>query len=309
MAISKEAAFAVSLFREPQATILRSCAQRLPTAIYEIRVYTDRAVAFITPEGPRFCLNSGGTANYPAGDLMRLNAAQALDVLSTAADRALFFKEDSLKNGFLTKNGCRIGICGLTPDGKVPQDGVTSLNIRVPDHTAHPLTDPRVNAVLREGGGLLVAGAPGAGKTTLLKACLRTLVASGSGWRRVTVVDERDEFMPVIKGEGPVCAADIISGLSKAEGIRRALRLMGPEIILCDEIGSARETREILEGLNSGVRFICSIHAGSREELFRRGQFLALWNAGVFSHALILSKKNKGEITEVVCREEARICG
>ena len=306
--MTKETDFALGLFRGPQARVLRECAERIGAPIYEIRVYTDRAVALITGSGPRFCLNSGGTANYPAGDLMRLNADEVLDILSEAADRALFFREASLKNGYLTKNGCRIGVCGLTPEGKTQLSGITSVNVRIPSHAALPVTDPRLRALFTGNGGLLAAGAPGSGKTTLLKACLRALSGPGPGWRRVAVIDERDEFGPALR-DGPFCAADVISGVGKAEGIRRAVRLMDPEVILCDEIGSADETEQILEGLNSGVRFICSIHAGSRAELFRRPQFLALWNAGVFSHVILLSSARKGEVESVIPLAEAAACG
>ena len=73
---------------------------------------------------------------------------------------------------------------------------------------------------------------------------------------------------------------DVIAGRDKREAVLTALRLLSPEVIVCDEIGSARETECLLEGLNSGVILIASMHARDLPQLARRGQFRRLFEDG-----------------------------
>ena len=100
------------------------------------------------------------------------------------------------------------------------------------------------------------------------------------------------------------CCTDVIAGRDKRESILTALRLLSPEVIVCDEIGSCRETESILEGMNSGVTFIASIHARDLSQLIRRGQFLRLFNENVFSHVVMLSPEQKGKIDRIYAYEE-----
>ena len=102
------------------------------------------------------------------------------------------------------------------------------------------------------------------------------------------VIDERREFFGHGKPTGTVPNIDIISGGTKAAGIMRAVRLLSPEYIVCDEIGTDGESEGVRACLNSGVKFIASMHAGSLEQLVRREQFKTLFNEGIFDRIIFL---------------------
>ena len=306
--LKQETAFysALTLFSAARANTLAQCAESVQSAIYEIRVYVNKCVVFVSDAGPLFCRACGAAAAIPASDPLVLSPAEVYGIVRSAADQALFLHERELKRGYLTKNGCRVGICGFTAEGKLQENGVSSVNIRIPAARVNGKAPPGLKELLLNGSGLLVAGAPGSGKTTFLKRCIALLAGEALGWRRVAVVDERDEFFFFIQENGEILTADVLRGADKAAGIQTALRLFDPEYIVCDEIGSAEETAGLLEGLNSGVRFIASIHAANRAQLMRRRQFGLLWEAGVFGNAVFLSSVKKGSIEDRLTAEAFR---
>ena len=81
---------------------------------------------------------------------------------------------------------------------------------------------------------------------------------------------------------------DVFDGYPKAEGIAIAVRVMSPQILICDELGGAAETDALLHSLHTGVRLIASAHAESIPALRRRPQIRRLIEAGAFSHAVLL---------------------
>ena len=291
---------ALRLFPPPLSDLLRSCAAAVPGRIWEIRVYTGKAVVFSTDGGALFCRTGGGVSSYPAPDRLRPDGAQVFALVNAAADSALFLRERELKNAYLTNNGCRVAICGFSPEGKLLGREITSVNLRVPCTDIPRTADKTLLPLLRDSGGLLIAGPPASGKTTVLKRCAMLLAGEPLGWRRVAVIDERDEFSGTLSSDDGLITADILRGTDKAQGIQTALRLFSPEYILCDEIGGEAETAGMLEGLNSGVRFVASIHAADLAQLRRRRQFAALQRAGVFDRAAFLSANQKGRIEKVV---------
>ena len=294
---------ALEMFPPAERKALLACGSGVRGEVFEIRVYTEKAVVLVTDRGTLFCRAGGCTASYPSADRLRFSAGQVYAIVNGAADQALFLCERELKNAYLTKNGCRVGISGFSPKGGLAGGGITSVNIRVPFAGVQGSADPFLPRLLENTEGLLAAGPPGSGKTTFLKQCVYLLAGEALGWRRTAVIDERDEFCYFASHAPQVVTADVIRGTDKARGIQTALRLFSPEYIVCDEIGSAAETAGMLEGLNSGVRFIASIHTASRAQLFRRRQFRLLWEAGVFSDVVLLSGTQKGSVADCFGRE------
>ena len=72
--------------------------------------------------------------------------------------------------------------------------------------------------------------------------------------------------------------------------IEIATRTLSPEVIFCDEIGSADEARAILSAQNSGVPLIATAHAENREMLLRRPNIRTLYDNGIFRYYIGLSR-------------------
>ena len=115
---------------------------------------------------------------------------------------------------------------------------------------------------------LLIASPPSGGKTTVL----RDLQKLGERWR-VALIDERNEFAATVAGEPQNLIGvmtDVFNSYNKYEGIMTAVKVMSPQILICDEIGSSEDNEALQYALNSGVKLIASCHASSLDELKKR---------------------------------------
>ena len=102
------------------------------------------------------------------------------------------------------------------------------------------------------------AGSPGSGKTTLLRSIVQRLCESDS---LVSVIDERGELMACETGSLPRAAqirCDVYARCTKPEGIAMALRCMNPQILVCDELGTAEDAQAVAQGVASGVVFFAT---------------------------------------------------
>lgn len=186
---------------------------------------------------------------------------------------------------YTAPGGHRIGVCGTV----VPSEGqagiiknITSLCIRVSrDFPGIAQDTPKLS------GSLLIIGSPGCGKTTLLRDLVRQL----SGKKCVTVVDERQEIFPQFNDE--FCFdiglnTDILYGCDKEYGIYTALRNMGPEVIVVDEITKQEDCDALLRAAWCGVDLVATAHAGSKKDLLTRTVYKPIVEADLFRHMIIM---------------------
>lgn len=152
-------------------------------------------------------------------------------------------------------------------------------------------------------------GPPTSGKTTMIRDMARILSSGFQGrYYKVTVIDERGEIAACSGGQpqndiGLCC--DVLDGYEKGEGMMMALKTLGPEVLICDELGSNREIQAVTAALNCGVRVIATIHAGSAEEVYRRTSLSALLDTGAFDQLVLLyGRERAGEIRQVVPLKE-----
>ena len=293
---------AAALFSAALKETLFLLPSRYAGAVREIRAYAGAPLLLLTDDGLRCVSSDGILSSFSGRDSLSADGRELKNILLNAAGASVYQYEKELENGYITcPDGIRIGICCASADKGFSLDRLTSINIRIPYEEAFPCPVPEA---LFNAGGVLIAGAPGSGKTTVLKACCRFLCDTSHGRiKRLSIVDPRGELSCFSCGEKKY-AADIIACADKARGILRALRLMSPEYIVCDETGDVRETDSMLEGMNSGVRFITAMHAGNAAELVRREQFSRLCSAGVFEHVVMLSAESPGTVIDILKREE-----
>ena len=87
---------------------------------------------------------------------------------------------------------------------------------------------------------------------------------------------------------------DVMSGYPRDVGIEIAVRTLGAQLIICDEIGSMADARATLGAANCGVPLIASAHAASFSELLERPAIKILHRAHVFGKYVGLSRRAAG---------------
>ena len=135
---------------------------------------------------------------------------------------------------------------------------------------------------------------PGAGKTTLLRDTVRQL---SDGGLSAAIADERGEIAACYMGAPTLDVGertDVMDMCPKAEGIRKLVRSMSPQLIVTDEIGTREEADALLDAKNCGTVAIASAHASSVEDALRREHIRALIEGGCFTHAAIITRRADG---------------
>jgi stage III sporulation protein AA len=127
--------------------------------------------------------------------------------------------------------------------------------------------------------GVLIYSPPGVGKTSLLRNIAAEL-SKGKNPLRVVVVDSRGELEFGL-GSRYLCA-DVLSGYPKAVGIEIALRSMGAQIIICDEIGNDEDVSSICSAASGGAALLASAHAADMRSLMSKKNIQELHRSEVF---------------------------
>ncbi len=251
----------------------------------------------------QLCFSGFERLLYLSGKQLLASAEDCAVIVERACEHSVYAWQEELKNGFLTlAGGHRIGICG-----KVVKDGIgicnltdiTSLNIRIA-RACPGAGDALIPKILRNNGTpypTLIISPPGCGKTTILRDLIRQLSygLNGSKPMRITVIDERMELAGCVRGVaqhdlGP--RTDILSGCSKPEGIRMAVRALSPEVLATDELGSYEEAQAIQEAAFCGVITIASAHVAEPSLLNKRRVLLDLLESGAIERLVLLGRHN-----------------
>ena len=231
-------------------------------------------------------------------------AAQIEDcalIVERACEHSIYAWEEELRSGFITlPGGYRLGLCGKTVrDGdKIGRlTDITSINIRIA-RACIGAADALITRILRVDGTpypTLVISPPGCGKTTILRDLTRQLSGGLNGARpmRVCVVDERMEIAGCVRGAaqhelGP--RTDVLSGCAKRDGIRLAVRVLSPDVIITDELGSKDDADAVQEAAYCGVVTIASAHVTDVESLYRRTVLMELIYSGAFERLVLLGR-------------------
>lgn len=217
----------------------------------------------------------------------------------------------SIVNGFVTvQGGHRVGICGTavfdSNNNIISVRDISSLNIRI-SREKKGCADELYRKVFSNGvSSVIIAGSPMSGKTTVLRDLVRQL-SEGNNMYKVCVIDERQEIAAMNAG---FCQRDI--GINtdvfdlypKERGIECAVRTMAPDIIAMDELCNDKEIEAINLAVNSGVKFIVTVHASDYSELLTRPQIKSLLRAYSFEKLVLLKNHNPGKIEGIYDTKE-----
>jgi stage III sporulation protein AA len=221
------------------------------------------------------------------------------DCLEHLTQHSLYAWEDEIGQGFLTiPGGHRVGVAGrwaAASGGRLAVRDISGLNYRIARSV-----EGAARAILpwlREGEELLptlLVGSPGSGKTTLLRDLARAASDGLYGLRahQVAVIDERSEIAACragLPGRDVGQRTDVLDGCPKILGLRMALRSLGPEVLVTDELGGEDDALAALDAARSGVRVLATAHAADLGEVRRRPSMHRLIEERVFRRLILLS--------------------
>ncbi len=273
---------------------LKKLSEPMIENIQEIRLRSNRPVVIVTATGSSFLTLSGKTSYIYSTNCIIPTENEIFDTVNKMCGYSMHSHYEDILNGYVTlPNGARVGVVGTAVYDKENVKSIKDincLNVRIP-RNVNGVSEQLFSSVFKEGlTNLLIVGSPSSGKTTILRDLSYQLSSGRMGkYYKTCVVDERKELFPNTKNIdslGP--NTDVILGFPKGKGISIAVRTLSPDIIICDEIGTVEEADEIVNGMNSGVKFALSIHADSIEELQKKPIYKLLVSFGVIDNIVLL---------------------
>lgn len=298
----------ISFFPENISKVLQCISDSVKQNAYEIRLRLGKPIVLFGSYGSYFVKKDSTVSGIDSRDSVYISESDIKKIITTICGYSVYTHQNDMSQGFVTfGNGHRAGFCGTAVRNNnsiTALRDINSINIRIARHFENAADDLiRKLPDKHSFNGIIIAGAPCTGKTTLLRS-FASKISSGYayGYMKTVIVDERSE-MSFCRGFN----CDILRGFTKTEGITHAIRVLSPEIIICDEVISAEESEKIIKGCYSGVKFIVSVHVGTADELFLRPVSRILLDCGFFDYIVFLeNSENPGKINKIIKTEELK---
>lgn len=258
--------------------------------IQEIRIKVNKPLMFV-----------GNNGEIKSNYISKLDDVK--NIIQRISSYSIYAFEEEIRQGYITiQGGHRVGICGtcvLDGQGLKTIKNISSLNIRVAKDVKGCANSILPHIIKKDSVlNTIIISPPKCGKTTLLRDMARQ-ISNGMDHRltgkNITIVDERSEIAACYRGAPQMdvgVRTDVLDNCPKSEGIIMAIRSMGPQVIICDEIGTYRDMDSVVAALNSGVNVITTIHGFTEEDLYKRPVFKEVIENKVFKKAIVLSNRH-----------------
>ena len=298
------------VFPEKIRKVLLGLPFEIKKDVNEIRIRLNKPLVLNLKNTSVFVDISSTIISQINSNVLILNKNDIIETFNKMCNYSIYSYQNEIINGFITlKGGHRIGICGTAVFNNEKLNNIkniSSINIRISKEILNFNMDI-YNLIKLNFIGILIVGSPGSGKTTLLKNLAKIYSTKKEKiLTQVCVIDERGELSGSYLGEAQndLGYSDILNGYKKSDGISQAIRSLSPDIIVCDEI-LENDISSIKYGVNSGVKFIATIHAKTPDELLRKPYINDLIKLRAFDKFVFLSDKNSpSTIREILSLEE-----
>ncbi len=287
---------AISLLPDEYKNLLLKIPEITAVKLKEIRFRVGEAIT-LNGDNIYYLTESGLLTTVYLQNLIKTDEKSMEKIVFSLARRSLHTYQDMIARGFIPLyGGCKAGVTGravIKNNQVYSVSSFNSVNIRISrefDGCSKCITDS-----VGDCRSYLIIGPPMSGKTTLLRDLCRFYSGKSNPLPyKTAVIDERDEIASRSFGAFTDVGAhtDVLTLYPKAVGTEIALRTLSPDIIVLDEIGTEEEAKALLSGVNSGVDFIATAHAGSAQEALLRPNIKTLINSRVFKKAVVLNGKN-----------------
>lgn len=273
----------VSLLPEAVRRAVAGMPVRRLAALRELRLRAGRPLVAVFAEGNRYVAPDGALCMSPTGAYV-VTVHDARAFLSAVTRASVYAHERELQEGFLTlPGGHRIGFAGegIVEGGRLRTlRHVGSFNVRIAREVTGAAAAVAPRLVLPSGriAHTLFVSPPGCGKTTVLRDLARLLStgtgSAGPGWR-VVVIDERGELAACRDGIPRLdvgANTDVLASIPKAEAVAMAVRALGPQVIVTDEVGAEDEWDTLAYAQRSGVSVVAAMHGDDVSQAVRAGE-------------------------------------
>ncbi|MBR1867674.1 MAG: hypothetical protein IJ800_03740 [Clostridia bacterium] len=233
---------------------------------------------------------------YSDGEIIKkeientVSGNQIENMILKLSDYSFASIENNLKMGFITSSqGERVGIAGecVVKDGKIVSiKNITSLCVRFP-HCAVGCSNFFFDKFIVDAPkNCLIISPPFHGKTTFARDLGRNYCDKLA--LNVLYLDERDEF----SGGGVFDLgknSDVLRYCDKPFGFINGVRVLNPEVIICDELMTDSDVRSLSFAANSGVKVIATAHGRDLSEILNKEDTKNLIKLKVFDYYVVLA--------------------
>lgn len=283
--------YAMALLPDRLKAAVLSAGQGEREKITELRLRRGRSLSAVLYGREYFLTYDGRFMNSFEG-AVEVTAEDISQVFTRAFRGSVHSFPREMAQGYITcEGGNRVGFCGTAVSDRVGEvtsvKDISSINIRIAREVigcAEAIFDRAFSDGL---ASLVIASPPCGGKTTVLRDLCRLLGER----RRVSIIDERGELASVYEGEpqNDVGArSDIFNAYDKSAAVVTAVKVMSPDVLVCDEIGAKGDLEALEYALNSSVRLVCTCHAADFDDLKKRPAVGRLMKQGYFDFAAML---------------------